>query len=92
MVDDYKRHTLMCTPVKNVIISMCTSGYTQQEISNILSVSQLGISKLLKRHKARGSSKTNTEADCLENDVRGDRNIFRCVRLNPEANFSGHNW
>ena len=42
MIDkmDTKRKK-MATPEKNAIISysMCTSGYTQQEISNILSVS-----------------------------------------------------
>ena len=57
MIDkmDTKRKK-MATPEKNAITSysMCTSGYTQQEISNILSVSdQSGISKFLKRYNAR---------------------------------------
>lgn len=45
----------MSTPVKIAIITMFTSGYTQQEIAGILSVNQSGISKYLTRYKARGS-------------------------------------
>lgn len=45
----------MSTPVKNAIITMFTSGYTQQEIAGILSLNQSGISKYLTRYKARGS-------------------------------------
>lgn len=37
----------MSTPMKNAIITMSESGYTQQDIAAILSVSQSGISKFL---------------------------------------------
>ena len=38
----------MSTPVKDAIISMSSSGYSQREIADILKVSQSGVSKFLK--------------------------------------------
>ena len=63
---------------------MCTSGYSQQEISNILCVSdQSGISKFLKSYKTRGTSENKQRSvNPRKTDVRGDRKILRCVKLN----------
>ena len=54
--DGYETYQ-MPTPMKNAVLSMCTIWYIQQEISNILSMSQSGISKIFKRYK---------ETDALE--------------------------
>jgi transposase len=73
----------MSTPVKDAIISMSLSGYSQREIADILKVSQSGVSKFLKRYTTRGSSENSARSGRpRKTDDRGDRKILRCVKSN----------
>ena len=58
---------------------MCTSGYSQQNISNSLCVSdQSGMSKFVKCYKTRGTSENkHRSVNPRKTDVRGDRKILR---------------
>ena len=73
----------MSTPVKKAIISMYESGIRQQEIADMLCVSQSGISKFLKRFQTRGSCENKHRSGRpRKTDDRGDRKILRCVKVN----------
>ena len=63
---------------------MFISGYSQQNIQNILCVSdQSGMSKFLKCYKSRGTSENKQRSvNPRKTYVRGDRKILRCVKLN----------
>jgi transposase len=70
----------MSTPVKDAIIYMSSSGYSQQEIADILKVSQSGVSKFLKRYTTcRFSENSARSGRPRKTDARGDRKILRCV-------------
>ena len=79
------------TPQKEVVISLFEDGVNQRRITEILGVSQSGVTKCVKRFNQREiceNERRSGRPRKTDDHVRGDREILRCVKTDRRQSLT----